>query len=126
MLTAGLKPNASTFHTVMSTLVEQGEVDKAIEILKVMGSSKYSLQPPKSKSFGIVIKGLCNLKRPDEALLLLEEMYDLNLRPEVQSYTAIVASYEKTGRPLKAIEVMEARRENGYDFYGVEVSDTEN
>jgi len=121
MLTAGLKPNASTFHTIMSTLVEQGEVDKALEILKVMGSSKYSLQPPKSKSYGIVIKGLSNLKRPDEALVLLEEMYDLNLRPEVQSYTAIVASYEKTGRPLKAIEVMEAMRENGYEFYGVEV-----
>lgn len=122
MLTTGLKPNAATFHTIMSTLIERNEVDKALEILKIMGSPRFSLQPPTTKSYRIIIHGLAETKRPDKALTLLEEMYRLNLRPEVQSYTAIVRSYEKTGRPLKAIEVMESMRENGYEFYDVEVS----
>jgi pentatricopeptide repeat protein len=124
MLTAGLRPNAATFHTIMSTLIERDEVDKALAILKIMGSSKYSSQPPSSKSYGILIHGLAESKRPDEAVTLLEEMYRLNLRPEVQSYTVVVRSYEKAGRPLKAIEVMENMRENGYEFYDVKVSDT--
>jgi pentatricopeptide repeat protein len=126
MLTTGLKPNAATFHTIMSTLIERNEVDKALEILKIMGSPRFSVQPPTTKSFGILIHGLAETKRPDEAATLLEEMYRLNLRPEVQSYTAIVRSYEKAGRPLKAIEVMENMRENGYDFYDVKVSKTSN
>jgi pentatricopeptide repeat protein len=122
MLTTGLKPNAATFHTIMSTLIERNEIDKALEILKIMGSPRFSLQSPTTKSYRILIHGLAERKRPDEALALLEEMYRLNLRPEVQSYTAIVRSYERIGRPLKAIEVMESMRENGYEFYDVEVS----
>ena len=34
-----------------------------------------------------------------------------------------VRSYEKCGNPMKALGLMEAMREVGYDFYGIKVLD---
>jgi len=120
MLNAGLRPNAATFNTIISTLVEGGELDKALTIFKLMGS-RYSSGPPNSNSYNILIYALADAKRPDEAELLLKAMNRSGLRPQVELYTAVVTAHERTGKPLKAIQLMEQMREDGYEFYDVKV-----
>lgn len=41
--------------------------------------------------------------------------------PDVHLYTATITGYEKNRQPLEAIRVMESMREDGYDFYEIDV-----
>jgi pentatricopeptide repeat protein len=44
--------------------------------------------------------------------------------PDVELYTITVSAYERMGQPLSALRLMESMREDGYDFYDVEVLNT--
>ena len=60
-------------------------------------------------------------KKPLEAEALLRKMGEAGYVPDVDLYSATVTAYERTGQPLKALRLMESMREDGYDFYEIEV-----
>jgi hypothetical protein len=59
--------------------------------------------------------------QPVTAEAFLDKMRDDGFKPDVDLFTATVASYERTGQPLRALRLMESMQEDGYDFYSVAV-----
>jgi len=45
------------------------------------------------------------------------------MKPDVELLTATVSSYERSKEPIKALQMMEAMREEGYDFYQMKIFD---
>lgn len=125
MIKDGLKPNAATFNTAIVAQVEGYPVDKcldrAILIYRVMASNSEKRVRPNRQTFNLLIRALASSKKPTEAHSLLRKMGASGYIPDVDLYAATVASYERTGQPLQALRLMEAMREDGYDFYEIDV-----
>lgn len=137
MVRDGLSPNAATFNTAIMAQVEgpargpnmEQCLDRSITIYKIMVTSNKDtnislskkLPRPNRQSYNLLIRALASNKKPNEAEALLRKMGEAGYVPDVDLYSATVTAYERTGQPLKALQLMESMREDGYDFYDIEV-----
>jgi len=129
MVREGLSPNVATFNTAIMAQAESKVahsecMDRAISIYKIMISKSLQVGRPNRQTYNLLIRALAGEKRANEAETLLRRMGEAGYVPDVDLYAATVTAYERTGQPLKALRLMESMREDGYDFYGVEVLNT--
>jgi pentatricopeptide repeat protein len=96
------------------------DIDKALSVFKVMGSPLCGSLPNR-QSFNIIIRALASSGRPSEAEAFLTRMTTEGFTPDVDLFTLTVTSYERNREPIKALQLMESMRENGYDFYDIKV-----
>jgi pentatricopeptide repeat domain-containing protein 1 len=144
MLLDGYQPNVATINTVLISQTEisssggttsNADLDRAIQIFK-----QFFLEPSSSASASVVsttntlpsrqsycrmIRAFASNQRPKDAEALLQRMRVVDqMIPDVELYTITVSAYERMGQPLSALRLMESMREDGYDFYDVEVLNT--
>jgi pentatricopeptide repeat protein len=118
-----------------NAMIVKGDLDRALEMVAQRnrnsmsdgkdnnkGSTTAANEPPNRQTYGIVIRAMAAARRPRDAEFLLKEMRQLhNMMPDVDLYTATVASYERSGQPLRALRLLEEMRAEGYDFYEASV-----
>lgn len=125
MIRDGLSPNVATFNTALVAQVEGRPVeeclDRAILIYKIMQLKSNLVSRPNRQTYNLLIRAFAAAKKPQEAEALLRRMGQEGFVPDVDLYSATVTAYERTGQPMNALRLMESMREDGYDFYEVEV-----
>jgi pentatricopeptide repeat protein len=126
MIRDGLEANIVTFNTVLTAQVEvkgrgPKELDRAVIVFQLVCSNKYSDAGPNRQTYNLMTRFLAQCQRPQEAEVLLHKMRQDGLVPDVDLYTAVVAVYERSGQPLKALRLMESMNVDGYDFYEAKV-----
>jgi len=134
MISEKLSPNTALFNTVIAALAD-GKPDskttkndllweKALAVYKVMRSKSSGIDvTPNRQTYNILVRCLSVNLQPGYAESVLNDMRNAGFVPDVNLYTMTVRSYEKCGNPMKALGLMEAMREVGYDFYGIKVLD---
>jgi len=125
MIKEGLSPNVATMNTAMIAQTEgnsRADMERAILIYKLM-KSKFVAETarPNRQTYNIIINFFASMKQPNTAEAFLTKMRNDGFTPDVNLFTATVASFERTGQPLRALRLMESMQEDGYDFYGVAV-----
>lgn len=123
MIEARLYPNTATFNTVLMAQVESKNMEKASAVFKLLSSVQSKRACPNRQSYNIIIKGMAENLQPANAENYLYRMKEDGLKPDVDLLTAIVTSYERCKEPIKALQMMEAIREEGYDFYQMKIFD---
>jgi pentatricopeptide repeat protein len=138
MLQDGYNPNVATINTVLIAQTENfksggvkssnTDLDRAIQIFKnffLSSATAEALTIPSRQSYSIMIRAFSSNQRPKDAEALLRRMRTVDgMIPDVDLYTITVSAYERIGQPLYALRLMESMREDGYDFYDVEVFNT--
>jgi pentatricopeptide repeat protein len=135
MIRDGYTPNVATINTVLiaqtegSNSISNKELERATNVFKkfLLGTNTTTLgiSSPNRQSYGIMIRAFAANQRPKDAEALLQRMRTVGkIVPDVDLYTITVSSYERIGQPLNALRLMESMREDGYDFYDVEVLNT--
>jgi pentatricopeptide repeat domain-containing protein 1 len=145
MIQDGYHPNVATINTVLIAQTENfksnsssgmkssnTDLDRAIQIFKnfflptttTAAATPAPIQPSR-QTYSIMIRAFSSNQRPKDAEALLRRMRTVDgLIPDVDLYTITVSAYERIGQPLNALRLMESMREDGYDFYDVEVLNT--
>ena len=122
MLKEKLSPNTAVFNTVLMSQTENKNLEKAAVVYRLMKSDRVPQSArPNRQTYNALIIAMALDGRPADSEHYLKEMRKDGFLPEVDLFTATVRAYEKRGEPLKAIQVMESMREDGYDFYEVKV-----
>ncbi|EHA8590172.1 pentatricopeptide repeat-containing protein [Cocos nucifera] len=106
----GLLPSSHVVNGLVSELCRLGNVEEAIEILKMAENRKMRSI---DESYTIVIKVLCGLRRMDEACNLFGRMIFLGLKPKLIVYNSIIHSFCKLGNVAEAqvyFDIMNKRR----------------
>ena len=124
MIKEGLSPNTATFNTALMAQFEgKADLQAAVAIYKLM-QPKYSPRAqPNRQTFNIFVRGLADNGRPNEAEMFLRKMQLVGFVPDVDLFTALVSSYERSGQPGRALQLMESMDRDGYNFYEVKVID---
>ena len=122
MIKDGLEPNVVSFNTVLRAQLEvkhlsSKDFDRAFLVFKMLNSKTYEAASPSRQTYSMLVRALTNHDRPQEAEVFLKLMRQSDIAPDVDLYTATVSSYERNSQPLKALQLMESMREDGYDFY---------
>uniref|UniRef100_A0A7S4J5N3 Pentacotripeptide-repeat region of PRORP domain-containing protein n=1 Tax=Odontella aurita TaxID=265563 RepID=A0A7S4J5N3_9STRA len=125
IISEGLSPNAATFNTVLTAQVEgkTPDLDRAASVYKLMGSRHAPGAKPNRQTYTLLVRGFASNFRPNDAEIFLRRMRGDGYAPDVDLYTATVTSYERTKQPIKALRLMESMREDGYNFYDIQVLD---
>jgi pentatricopeptide repeat protein len=127
MMKEELSPNAATFNTVIVAQAEgrsRADSERAILVYKLMRSKHTDENGrPNRQTYNILINFFASIWQPLTADIFLKQMSGAGFKPDVDLFTATVAAYERTGQPLKALQLMESMQADGYDFYGVGVLD---
>jgi pentatricopeptide repeat protein len=151
MIKEGLEPNVATFNTVLMAQTEAStknamrngngssssssssddgaisstakDIERAVQVYNILKLPQRATSArPNRLTYNMLIRFLAENLLPREAEVLLQEMRkNANLVPDVHLYTSVVASYERTRQPLRALRLMESMNEDGYDFYEVKV-----
>lgn len=106
----GLLPSSHVVNGLISELCRWGNIQDAIEILKMAENRKMRST---DESYTIVIRVLCRLRRMDEACNLFGRMIFLGLKPKIIVYNSIICSFCKLGNVAEAqgyFEIMNKRR----------------
>lgn len=125
MLKEGLTPNRAVLNTVLMAQAEvrtKADFDRAVTVYKLM-NSKFVEETgrPNRQTYTILVNLFASVKQPFMAEAFLKKMRGDGLKPDVDLFTTTVAAYERTGQPLKAVQLMESMQADGYDFYNVKV-----
>lgn len=123
MIESRLYPNTATFNTVLMAQIESKNMEKAKAVFKLLSSAHSKRASPNRQSYYIMIKAMAENLQPANAEHYLYRMKGDGLKPDVDLLTAIVSSYERCKEPIKALNMMEAIREEGYDFYQMKIFD---
>jgi len=146
-----LYPNTATFNTVLLALTNKRQnrqpsmssdyslnyenLERALKIYKKMKSppklessdsalSNFSERSgPNRRTYSILIEATAAEQFGESAEEILKDMEEAGFTPDVELYTSIVRAYEQSGKPLKALRLMEKMREAGIDFYEIKVLD---
>jgi len=123
MMKEGLSPNTATFNTVLVAQTEtrtKADIERSIVVYKLM-KSKYAKNGPNRQTYTILVHFFASIMQPLMAEAFLKNMRKDGFKPDVDLFTATVAAYERSGQPLKAVQLMESMQDDGYDFYSVKV-----
>jgi pentatricopeptide repeat protein len=123
MIELRLYPNAATFNTVLMAQIESKNMEKASAVFKLLSSVHSKRASPNRQSYNLIIKAMAENLQPANAEHYLHRMKEDGMKPDVDLLTAIVSSYERCKEPIKALKMMEAIREEGYDFYQLKIFD---
>mmetsp|Transcript_29661 Transcript_29661/g.45359 ORF Transcript_29661/g.45359 Transcript_29661/m.45359 type:complete len:697 (+) Transcript_29661:88-2178(+) len=123
MLKNDLKPNTAVFNTVIMAQVEAKNTDKASAVYNLLNSSHAKNAGPNRQTYNILIRAMAANSNPMVAEHYLKLMGQGGMKPDVDLYTVTVSSYERIGEPIKALNLMESMREEGYDFYNMKLFD---
>ena len=121
---ANAKTNASTKNNPTKTTPSANHLDRAVSVYKLM-ISKHSPRTtrPNRQTYNLLVRALAANGRPADAHAFLNKMRDEGFVPDVDLFTATVTAYEKNKEPMKALQLMESMREDGYNFYDIRVLD---
>mmetsp|Transcript_36021 Transcript_36021/g.78908 ORF Transcript_36021/g.78908 Transcript_36021/m.78908 type:complete len:837 (-) Transcript_36021:26-2536(-) len=123
MIKEGLSPNIATFNTViMAQFQRDPDIRTAVLVYKLM-QSQHSRVKPNRRTYNILVRGLAENNRPNDAEIFLWKMKNDGFVPDVDLFTALVGSYERSGQPGKALRLMESMERDGYNFYEIKVLD---
>ena len=125
MIQEDLSPNAATFNTVIVAQTEgrsKSDMERAILVFKLM-KSKYAAENarPNRQTYSLLVNFFATKMQPNMAEAFLVKMREDGFVPDVDLFTMTVTAYERTGQPLKALNLMESMQTDGYDFYSVKV-----
>ncbi|XAR69850.1 hypothetical protein NMG60_11001590 [Bertholletia excelsa] len=95
MCSAGLRPEGSIIDAIVSRLCSGNRAWQAMEFLTV-AVRKYEFAP-KIKSYELIIKGLCQEGRIEEALKLQAEMVGRGFGPNLEIYNSFIDAYNQQG-----------------------------
>ncbi|KAI8532915.1 hypothetical protein RHMOL_Rhmol11G0254900 [Rhododendron molle] len=95
MCRKGFRLESSTVDAVMGGLGGENRVSEALEFLRV-AIRKHEIAP-KRKSYEVLIKGLCQEGRMEEALKLQAEMVGKGFEPNCEIYSAFIEANTKDG-----------------------------
>lgn len=118
-----LSPNTATFNTVIISQCEDKNMDKASAVYNLLISEHSKRAKPNRQTYNILIRAMAANSQPKMAEYYLNLMREDGMKPDVDLFTAIVSSYERSREPIKALKIMEALREEGHDFYGNKLFD---
>ena len=126
MIQEELSPNAATFNTVIVAQTEgksRSDLERAILVYKLMKSPKYATENarPNRQTYSLLVNFFATKMQPNMAEAFLVKMREDGFVPDVDLFTKTVTGYERTGQPLKALNLMESMQSDGYDFYSVKV-----
>jgi pentatricopeptide repeat domain-containing protein 1 len=126
MIDDGLSPNIATFNTALSAQMTDSakrNMDRAMQIyqlLLIQGQQQIEQNSkvlPTRQTYTLLIRGFNMNKQPQQAEMMLRVMKDNGYQPDVDLYTTTITEYERVGKPLLALRLMESMRKDGYDFY---------
>jgi len=127
MIKEELSPNAATINTVMIAQTNAGRAsdsEKVVKIYKLMKSEFVDDRGrPNRYTYNILVNYFAEIQKPAAAEAFLDKMRKDGFKPEMDLFTTTVTAYERAHMPLKALNLMESMRNDGYDFYGVKVFD---
>ncbi|KAE9447227.1 hypothetical protein C3L33_20869, partial [Rhododendron williamsianum] len=95
MCRKGFRSESSTVDAVIRGLGGENRVSEALEFLRV-AIRKHEIAP-KRKSYEVLIKGLCQEGRMEEALKLQAEMVGKGFEPNCEIYSAFIEANTKEG-----------------------------
>ncbi|KAJ6705274.1 PENTATRICOPEPTIDE REPEAT-CONTAINING PROTEIN [Salix purpurea] len=98
MVSSKCVPNVVTYGTVINGLVKQGRALDGARVLASMEERGYHVND-------IVIDGLCQDGKPDEAVEVLSEMTNNGCKPNAYTYSSLMKGFFEAGNGHKAIEV---------------------
>ncbi|GFZ20624.1 tetratricopeptide repeat (TPR)-like superfamily protein [Actinidia rufa] len=123
MVKRGFSINIYNVNLVLKGLCRNGEVDKAMELFRVLDRDCVLFD---IVSFNTVINGLCKAKRLEEAMGLRAEMEAADCSPDTVTYGTLMDGLCKEGRVDEAMDLMEEIRLNGLEadvfVYGALIS----
>ncbi|KAJ4829362.1 hypothetical protein Tsubulata_024244 [Turnera subulata] len=99
MKVEGFEPDAVTYGIVMNAHCRAGKCDEAISLFREMEAKKCK---PSPNIFCILITGLGNEKRLQEAVRILDEMRKCGVGPNSRTYDIIIHHLIKIGKPKTA------------------------
>ncbi|OIV95844.1 hypothetical protein TanjilG_06820 [Lupinus angustifolius] len=107
-----IKPNATTFSTLISGCYKEEKFEEVGKVLKLM-EEKYRMYPGLS-TYNVRIQGLCKLKRSKEAKALLEGMICRGRKPNSVSYSHLIHGFCKEGNFDDAKSLFSVMKKRGY------------
>eukprot|EP00979_Chaetoceros_neogracilis_P014849 scaffold4944_cov232-Chaetoceros_neogracile.AAC.2 len=122
MIESKLLPNTATYNTVIMAQAEANNMEKASAVFSLLTSSR-SKAKPNRQTYNILVRALNANAQPATSEFYLNHMKEAGMKPDVELLTATVSSYERSKEPLKALQMMESMREDGYDFYQMKLFD---
>lgn len=128
MIKEELSPNAATLNTVMIAQTDAGRASDSEKVVKVYKLMKSEFVDDRGKpnryTYNILVNYFAEIQKPAAAEAFLDKMRKDGFKPDMDLFTTTVTAYERAHMPLKALNLMESMRNDGYDFYGVKVFDT--
>ncbi|XP_074332070.1 uncharacterized protein LOC141668905 isoform X1 [Apium graveolens] len=105
------KPDTITYNMIIGSLCKHGRVDDALNVHSEM-IEKGVL--PDVWTYSPIIQVLCNVNRWEEVSMFLKQMMDdMNISPDVRTFTILVYAYSKSGKLDDAEQVIEIMNERG-------------
>jgi pentatricopeptide repeat protein len=128
MIKEGLRPNIATFNTALSAQCSdstQRNMDHAMQIYQLLLLRRQQEQNencdntvlPNRQTYSLLVRGFNSNRQPQQAEMMLRLMKENGFQPDVDMYTGTITEYERSGKPLVALRLMENMRKDGYDFY---------
>ncbi|CAI0423792.1 unnamed protein product [Linum tenue] len=107
----GRKPSVQTYNCLLKGLCYVGRVEEAFELLQDI--KKMSTVLPDMYTYTVMMDGFCRVGRSDEAMELMNEALGMELQPTAVSFNALFHGYNKEGRPLKGIKLLQQMEQRG-------------
>ncbi|XP_050207869.1 pentatricopeptide repeat-containing protein At4g21170 [Mercurialis annua] len=81
----------TTYNLLLDCLVKGGRVEDSIRVFDYMKG----LELADSSGFGIIIRGLCRAKELRKAMKLHDEMLNMGLKPDKQTYKRLISEFNQ-------------------------------
>jgi pentatricopeptide repeat protein len=96
----GIVPNLVTYTILMKSHIEAGDIESAIDLFEGTNCE------PDQVMYSTLLKGLCDFKRPLDALALMLEMQKSGINPNKDSYEKLLQCLCYSRLTMEAVKVV--------------------
>eukprot|EP00850_Spirogloea_muscicola_P019210 SM000186S04128 [mRNA] locus=s186:37711:49940:- [translate_table: standard] len=119
LLSRNISPNYRTYTTVLSSMVQRGDMKRAMDWLHKM---RLAGCQPSLVTFNIIMHGRACRAQMNEAEDVMQQMKQAGLRPNIRTFTILLCGYADSGDYVSAFKCLEAVKAAGLQpdvtFYG--------